>query len=351
MSPDPAPILALIEGFRRSKAMFAAVALGAFDRLERGPATSAALAADLGAEAEPLARLLDGCVGLGLLRKCDGRYVNEPVASAYLCRDSDRTLVGYILYSNDVLFRLWAHLEDAVREGGHRWKQTFGNDGGIFDHFFQTDGAMRTFLKGMHGFGVLSSPEVVAAFDLSRFHRLVDLGGATGHLAMAACQRYPNLRATVFDLPRVIDVAREEVERAPGMASRIDLIGGEFFADELPEGDLYAVGQILHDWSDGKVRTLLDKIYRRLPEGGGLLVVEKLLAEDKTGPASVLMQSLNMLLCTEGRERTLGEYRQLLQAAGFGSVHGCVTGAPFDAVLAIKNRDDVEVHQEARQCN
>ena len=119
----------------------------------------------------------------------------------------------------------------------------------------------------------------------------------------------------------------------------------------MPEGDLYAVGQILHDWSDGKVRTLLDKIYRRLPEGGGLLVVEKLLAEDKTGPASVLMQSLNMLLCTEGRERTLGEYRQLLQGAGFGSVHGCVTGAPFDAVLAIKNRNGVEVDQEARQCN
>jgi acetylserotonin O-methyltransferase len=348
---DSAPILALIEGFRRSKAMFAGVAFGVFDRLEREPATSAALAADLRVKAEPLGRLLDGCVGLGLLRKCDGRYVNEPVASAYLCRDSDRTLVGYILYSNDVLFRLWAHLEDAVREGGHQWKQTFGNDGGIFDHFFQTEGAMRTFLKGMHGFGVLSSPKVVAAFDLSRFHRLVDLGGATGHLAMAACERYPNLRAAVFDLPRVIDVAREEVQRLPEMTSRIDLIGGEFFADDLPEGDLYAVGQILHDWSDEKIRALLDKIYRRLPEGGGLLVVEKLLDEDKTGPASVLMQSLNMLLCTEGRERTLGEYRQLLEAAGFSSVQGCLTGAPFDAVLAIKGRGAVQIREEARQCN
>jgi len=351
VSTDPAPILGLIEGFRRSKAMFAGVALGMFDRIERGPATSAALAADIGTQPEPLGRLLDGCVGLGLLRKCDGRYVNEPVASAYLCRDSDRTLVGYILYSNDVLFRLWAHLEDAVRDGGHRWKQTFGNDGGIFDHFFQTEGSMRAFLKGMHGFGVLSSPKVVAAFDLSPFHKLVDLGGATGHLAMAACERYPNLRAAVFDLPRVIEIAREEVQRASGISARIDLIAGEFFADELPEGDLYALGQILHDWSDQKIRPLLDKIYRRLPEGGGLLVVEKLLAEDKTGPASVLMQSLNMLLCTEGRERTLGEYRQLLEDAGFGSVQGCVTGAPFDAVLAIKGRNSAQVRQEAKHCN
>ena len=59
----------------------------------------------------------------------------------------------------------------------------------------------------------VASPRVVAAFDLSRFRRLVDLGGATGHLAVAACERYPGLRATVFELPRVISFAREQVER------------------------------------------------------------------------------------------------------------------------------------------
>jgi acetylserotonin N-methyltransferase len=48
------------------------------------------------------------------------------------------------------------------------------------------------------------------------------------------------------------------------------------------------------------------------------------------------MQSLNMLVCTEGTERTLGEYRALLEAAGFGDVQGRFTGAPLDAVLAIK---------------
>src|SRR5436189_247014 len=89
-----------------------------------------------------------------------------------------------------VLWQLWAHLDDAVREGTHRWKQTFGLDGPIFSHFFRTDDDRREFLMGMHGQGLLSSPHVVAAFDLGRFRRLVDLGGATGHLVVAACQRY-----------------------------------------------------------------------------------------------------------------------------------------------------------------
>jgi acetylserotonin O-methyltransferase len=334
-SPDPAPVIDLIEAFRRSKTMFAAVKLGVFDRLERGPADAATLAAELDAQTEPLERLLDACAGLGLLGKQEGRYANEPVAAEYLCRSSEHALTGYILYSNDVLFQVWAHLEDAVREGSHRWKQTFGLTGPIFDHFFKTDEAMRTFLMGMHGFGVLSSPKVVAAFDLSRFQKLVDLGGATGHLAIAACERYPELHAAVFDLPRVIEVAREEVGRS-SVASRIELLAGDFFRDALPEADLYSVGRILHDWSEDKIRALLEKIYARLPSGGGLLIAEKLLAEDKTGPTPAHMQSLNMLVCTEGKERTVGEYRALLQAAGFADIQGRRTGAPLDAVLALK---------------
>jgi len=333
--PDPAPVIDLIEAFRRSKTMFVAVALGVFDRLEAAPADARTLAEELGAAPEPLTRLLDACCGLGFLRKQEGGYANQPVASTYLRRQSERTLAGYVLYSNNVLFPLWTHLEDAVREGGHRWKQAFGNDGAIFDHFFETDEAMRTFLKGMHGFGLLNSPKVVAAFDLSRFRKLVDLGGATGHLAIAACERYPELSAALFDLPRVIEVARDQMRLTP-VAARIELIAGDFFRDEVPAADLFAVSRILHDWSDEKIGTLLAKVYQRLPSGGGLLIGEKLLAEDKTGPVPALMQSLNMLVCTEGRERTLTEYRVLLDAAGFRDVQGRVTGAPLDAVLALK---------------
>ena len=42
-----------------------------------------------------------------------------------------------------------------------------------------------------------------------------------------------------------------------------------------------------------------------------------LLEEDKGGPVAAQMQSLNMLVCTEGKERTLAEYTGLLTQAGF----------------------------------
>lgn len=315
MNPDL--VLNLIEAFRRSKTMFAAVALGVFDgRREPGVAMD---------------RLLDACVSLGLLEKRGSEFVNTPAAAEYLASDSPRSLAGYIRYSNTALYPMWAHLEEALRDGGPLWRPVFGFDGPhLFSHFFHTEEATRDFLVGMHGLGQLSSPSVVAAFDLGRFRRLVDLGGATGHLALAALERYPQLSAAVFDLPEVLAIARQHT------GDRVELIAGDFFADPLPEADLYALGKILHDWREPKISALLQKIFERLPSGGALLLAEMLLADDKSGPAAVHMQSLNMLVCTEGRERTLAEYAALLQEAGFHDVQGKVTGAPLDAVIAVK---------------
>jgi acetylserotonin N-methyltransferase len=84
------------------------------------------------------------------------------------------------------------------------------------------------------------------------------------------------------------------------------------------------------------VAKLLTKIYAKLPSGGGLLIAEKLLNEQKTGPLPALLQSLNMLVCTEGKERTVSEYSALLRAAGFAEIEGRFTGQAVDAVLAIK---------------
>jgi acetylserotonin N-methyltransferase len=334
-SPDPTVVLDLLEAFRRSKVMFAAVSLGIFDALDERPATAAGLAEALSLHRDALTRLLDAAIGLKLLERRGDLYENTPAASAYLCKGSPSRLTGYINYSNTALWKLWANLEDGVREGTHRWKQTFGWDGPIFSSFFRTEDDKREFLMGMHGYGLISSPRVVAAFDLSPYRRLVDLGGATGHLAIAACRHYPGLRAAVFDLPAAVPLAREIVGASP-VAGRIDVIAGDFFTDELPEADLFALGRIVHDWSEDKVIALLKRVFDRLPDGGALLIAEKMLDDDKRGPLWAQMQNLGMLLYTEGKERTLAEYEALLKRAGFAKVQGAKTPSPLDAVLAVK---------------
>jgi len=333
--PDAAPVLELLNAFRKSKVMFAASKLGVFDALEAAGSKVPELATKLNANPDALERLLNACVLLGLLKKHGGHFSNTPAATAYLTAASPRRMLGYSNYSDAVLWKLWDHLDDAVREGKHRWTQEYGWDGPIFSHFFKTPESKREFLMGMHGFGVISSPVVVNAVDLSPFHTLVDLGGATGHLTIAACRRWPQLSGVVLDLPEAIPLAAEIVG-ATEVAPRIRTVGGDFFADDLPKGDLYAVGRILHDWTVEKIERLLAKVFAALPSGGGLLIAEKLLNDDKIGPEWAVLQSLNMLVCTEGKERTLGEYAALLEAAGFTNVVGVRTGAPCDAILARK---------------
>jgi acetylserotonin N-methyltransferase len=333
--PDPGVILDLLQAFRWSKTMFAAASLGVFDALTEGPLPLETLAKVLKANADALGRLLDGCVGLQLLDRDDRGYRNTPAAAAYLCRKSPLSVAGYINYSNTVYWKLWERLEDAVREGTNRWKQAFGREADLFANVFHTEEAKREFTLAMHGYGLMTSPTAVASFDLSRFQRFVDVGGATGHLAIAACERYPNMHGVIFELEEIVPLAKEVVG-ASKVAARIEVLSGDFFTDPLPSGDIYGMGRILHDWPEEKIHHLLTKMYDRLPPGGGVLIMEKLIHEDRRGPVWALMQSLNMLTLMEGKERTLSEYEMLFKRAGFAEIYGCRNATPLDSVLALK---------------
>jgi acetylserotonin O-methyltransferase len=333
--PDPSPVLELISAFRRTQILFTACELKLFDALTT-PKPCDQLAREHSLNADALGRLLGGCVMLGLLRRDGDGYVNTPAANTYLTSASPDRMLGYINYSNAMLWRLWDNLPDAIREGTHRWKQTYGTDSGsIFKEMYRSEADKREFLLGMHGYGLLSSPVVVNAVDLSRFRTFVDLGGATGHLTAAACRRWPNLSGVVFDLPEVLPLANEMLGQTD-VADRVTVIGGDFFTDPLPPGDVYALGRIVHDWTEPKIHTLLARIHQALPAGGMVFIAEKVLHDDKAGPDWAVTQSLNMLLVTEGKERTLAEYARLLEAAGFREVVVRRTTAPLDVVTAVK---------------
>jgi acetylserotonin N-methyltransferase len=153
---------------------------------------------------------------------------------------------------------------------------------------------------------------------------------------MAACSRYPTLHAIIFDLPEVLPTTRDYLRRAGEVGERIEVREGDFFQDDLPDGDLVVLGRVLHDWDGARVGDLLARISQRLPPGGALLIAEKIVDADKSGPLSALLQSLNMLVCTQGKERTLEEYRVLLEASGFGNIEAARTGTYLDAILAVK---------------
>lgn len=70
--------------------------------------------------------------------------------------------------------------------------------------------------------------------------------------------------------------------------------------------------------------------------GCGILLAEMVLDDEKKIRSTALLQSLNTLVRTEGKERSGSEYRRLLEQHGFTNVKIRFTGSLLDVVLCIK---------------
>lgn len=335
----------LTDGFRRSKILFTAVELKLFDHLAEGPLDLKELTSKLNISvSSALERFLNSCIAMKLIERdaTSGKYNNTSASKRFLVTTSPTTVNGLIIYTNNVSYLLWSHLDDAVRENSDRWKQTFGSGKDKdfhFDAIYRDENAQRMFMAGMHTRAVLSYPFVIATLDdLSQFKRLCDLGGCSAQLAVSACEAHANLEAIVFDLPRMEKHTLHYINQAPpAVRDRIHFQGGDFFADTLPQADLYSVARILHNWSDDKCRKLLTKVFDSLPQtNGAVLIVEKLLDDSKESPAPVIIKDLSMLVETDGKERTLQEYEALLKNVGFKEIKCHQTTGYFDAIVGYK---------------
>uniref|UniRef100_A0A8B9U216 Acetylserotonin O-methyltransferase like n=1 Tax=Anas zonorhyncha TaxID=75864 RepID=A0A8B9U216_9AVES len=333
----PSKIVDLMDGFKASKALFVASKLKVFDYLKtKGPLKAVDVANEVGTSVCGTERLLDACVALGLLEKTSQGYSNTDSANTYLTSDGEYSLHGYIIHSNDHLWPLFTNLESAVREGSRQNHRAFGRKAeDLFKDYYHSQGVKQRFMAAMHSIAHLTARDVATAFDLSQFKSTCDLGGCTGALAHELIQIYPNMKVTVFDLPEVI-ANISYFQPSEQCAAPVTFVSGDFFKDNLPEADLYILSRILHDWPDERIHVLLSKISAVCKPGCGILLAEMVLDDEKKNRSTALLQSLNMLVQTEGKERSGSEYRGLLEQHGFANVKIKLTGNLLDVILCIK---------------
>eukprot|EP01147_Barroeca_monosierra_P005372 gene5372-7122_t len=338
-------LLGLLDGFRQSQTLFSAVELGVFDFLDVEKASAEDVSNGLDLSLDGTERLLDACCGLGLLQKqANGIYTNTHVAEMHLLKRSPHSFVGYILHSQELLVPLWSHLATAVAQGSNVWENTFGTSAEqVFSNVYVSTHGIERFMSAMHSMGAQTSPFIVSAFDLSSYRSVLDLAGATGHLAIAFCRAYPDSMACVGDLSQVLPTTKIYIDEA-SLTHRISVCEIDMFhkipctitPSDAPV-DLIMLSRVLHDWKDDDCIKILKNSFSALHQGGGVLIAEKLLNNEKhTGPVSAQLQSLNMLVQTHGRERSLNEFETLLHHAGFVDVRAHSTGKYLDVILAKK---------------
>ncbi|XP_039211750.1 acetylserotonin O-methyltransferase-like isoform X1 [Crotalus tigris] len=314
--------------------------LGVFDLLResREPLSSTTVAEHLSTSPIGMQRLLEACVGLKLLTLewKDGKdlYGNTDFANLYLVKSSPKSQYNSMKFYSEVIYSSMQYLPDAVRKGKNQIPSIYDAPSNkTFEAFYRSKEELKTFSNFMNELWSVLGREVLSAFDLSQFPLICDLGGSTGGLPKELISLYPKCTVTVFDLPEIVEASKNHCFSSE--ETRITFHAGDFFKDPIPEADLYILARTLHNWSDESCLQLLRKVYQACKPGGGVLIVEMLLDEDRRGPLAAHIYALLMLLYFEGKERSATELNVLLRKAGFQEVE-LKKGSLFHIILGRK---------------
>ena len=337
MPLSPRHIQDMLTSFWVSKTLFTGVELGVFDELSKGPASAEVLAYRLRLHPGALERLMNALVALELIQKENGRFSNTEEAALYLVKGQQSYLGGQVEHLSQLHWRLWQLLPGAIRENSPRVKEVFGPGFDMLAAVYADPRQLRGFVQGMHNLTVPDAQEIVDAVDFSGYHTLLDVGGTSGALVIAALRKYQHLQGIVFEQPAVCAIA-DDYLRQYGVDDRAHTHPGDFFQpDSLPTGaDVIALGWILHDWADDQCRVILRHCFEALQPGGAVLVCEKLLEEHGTGPLLTTLMDLHALVTTGGQERTSGAYCEMLEQAGFQDVEVRLLQGNRDLVIGRK---------------
>jgi hypothetical protein len=207
----------------------------------------------------------------------------------------------------------WGDLAHAVKTGQPVFDHVFGE--GPWEYLAKHPDEAATFNEGMTGFSQQASAAVVKAYDFSKAGTIVDVGGGHGALLIAILKANPGVKGVVFDAPQVVDGATNPI-RAAGLADRCWGQGGDFLKAVPAGGDLYILKHIIHDWNDAKATQIL-KCCRAAIKPTGKLVLVELVVPPGFAPNFAHLLDLEMMVLCDGKERTEGEYRELLAGAGF----------------------------------
>ncbi len=297
-------LLELHWGFRASRALMTAHQLGVFTALSE-PKTAAEVAAECATDPGMTEKLLIACCALGLARHDEDRFALTRLAQDTLLPESPRYLGG-VLDHGEALWWRSTGLPDVIRTGER------GAAPKPPDHY--TSHWHENWIWAMHGIASNGVGQWVARqLDLSDRRLLLDVGGGPGTYSIAMCQRFPNLRAVVWDVPDTIAIARQVIERF-SMGDRVAVQEGDWHSGEFGTGyDCLFMSNIMHGpGSQAEVR--LEQAMRALEPGGLLIAHDFLLNNDKSGPLPAAL--FNLMIGTY----TVNELIATIRSAGFADV-------------------------------
>ncbi len=320
-------------GYMISAALSVAAKLKIADLLADGPRSIADLAAATGSNEDGLYRVLRALVSVGFFTAPGSRTFALSPELELLRSDVPGSVRPMVLWVTNALhFQVWAEMAYSVETGKSAVEMLYGKP--CFEALGGLPDVAREFNDAMTCFSASIAPALLAAYDFTGTHTLMDVAGGHGFVLCEVLSRYPEMRGILFDMPGVVDGARARI-KSLNLDGRCEAAAGDFF-EQIPAGaDAYYMQHIIHDWDDDRALTILRNCRQALDtrRNGTLLVMDAVIPETPQPHFGKLLD-LEMMLMPGGRERTEAEFHRLFAQAGFEIARIVPTGGSHSLIVA-----------------
>ncbi len=311
--PSPALFFQTINAYQRTEALKAAIELEIFTAIGEGKSTAAEISKRCGASERGTRILCDFLCIMGFLTKDGDRYALTQDSAIFLDTRSPAYMGGVIDFiSTDKLTDNFRNFAAVVRNGG-----SLDADGGTVA---PDNPIWVKFARAMVPMMALPAQAMAKLVDPDANQKLRILDIAAGHGLFGITFAANNNQAEVvaLDWPKVLEVAKENAEKA-GVTDRYATIEGSAFdVDFGSDYDLVLLTNFLHHFDQPTCENLLRKVHAALAEGGRAVVLEFVPNEDRISPPDAAAFSVMMLGSTpSGDAYTFSELNQMSANAGF----------------------------------
>lgn len=317
-------IMGLARSFMECRIFLTAAQIDLFTLLAPAPLSAQEVTARIGADIRGVTILLDALSAMGLLDKREEVYQCGPSLSRFLSAGAPESVLPMVLHMAG-LWRRWSSLTDIV-QGVQVPDQVPSS--------FRDPDELRAFIGAMDVIARPLASRIAVDVHPGRSRSLLDVGGASGTYTIAFLNSAPRMKATLFDRPEVIEIARQHLGKA-GVLDRVNLVAGDFYRDQLPAGhDLAFLSAIIHQNSPNQNLGLFRNVFESLEQGGRVVIRDHVMKPDRTQPKEGALFAVNMLVSTTGgKTYTYDEIKTGLERAGFTKVHLVRKGEHMDGLV------------------
>ncbi len=328
--PNPGLIFDTLMAYQRTAALRAAVELEVFAAIGEGCSDVPAIARRCSASERGTRILCDYLTIIGFLTKADGDYHHTPTSAVFLDPRSPACMASISKFlGNPAMTEPCAHLADIVRSG-HTTIPGEGSvepDNPVWVDFAQSMAPMMASVAGPLGQMVLEG--------VSGPVRVLDVAAGHGLFGIAVAKQHPNAHIVAVDWAAVLNVAKDNAEKA-GVSDRYETLPGSAFEVDFGEPyDIVLLTNFLHHFDHATNVGLLKKIHAALKPGGRVAALEFVPNEDRVSPPMAASFSMTMLATTPaGNAYPFSELQAMLREAAFeGIVARPVNPSPHTVVI------------------